>query len=169
MKKTIEKLNTCEEVDWVYSPIVKDHFFAPRNFLNIGIKYDADGKGLVGSPECGDLMTIWIKVDKNTQRITECKWRMFGCASAIASASMLSVMATENGGMDLVTARALKPQQIVERLGWLPHGKFHCSVLGHEALREAVKDYLENEKKPIQSFHPRESKKGSRQYSNAIL
>jgi NifU-like protein involved in Fe-S cluster formation len=128
--------------NWVYSNTVKEHFFYPKNILFDESSFVADGAGTVGSPECGDAMHVWIKVDKKTKRITECKWRTFGCASAIASASMMSVMATENGGMDLKTAQTLKPQQIVERLGGLPDRKFHCSVLGHEALREAVLDYL---------------------------
>lgn len=140
------KNNTCspDGEGWVYSKIVKDHFFHPRNILLDETGYKADGVGTVGSPECGDVIHVWIKINKKTNRIKECKWRTFGCASAIASASMMSVMATEKGGMDLKTAQTLKPQQIVERLGGLPDRKFHCSVLGHEALREAVEDYLSN-------------------------
>ena len=143
MKKNIQK-NKCspDGNDWVYSKAVKEHFFNPRNILLDETGYKADGVGTVGSPECGDVMIVWIKVNKKTNRIKECKWRTFGCASAIASASMMSVMATEKGGMDLKAAQMLKPQQIVERLGGLPDRKFHCSVLGHEALREAVIDYL---------------------------
>jgi len=143
--KNINK-KTCgnDGEDWVYSDTVKQHFFYPQNILFDETNYRADGVGEVGSPDCGDVMLVWIKVDKKTQRIKECKWRTFGCASAIASASIMSVMATENGGMDLKTAQNLKPQQIVERLGGLPDRKFHCSVLGHEALREAVINYLEN-------------------------
>lgn len=132
--------------DWIYSPEVREHFFYPKNILIDESGYKADGFGTVGSPECGDVMNVWIKVNKKTNRIKECKWRTFGCASAIASASMMSVMATENGGMDLKTAQNLKPQQIVERLGGLPDRKFHCSVLGHKALREAVLDYLKHAK-----------------------
>lgn len=131
---------------WIYSPEVRDHFFSPKNILFDEADYQADGFGIVGSPECGDAMNVWIKVDKETGRISECKWRTFGCASAIASASMMSVMATENGGMTLEQAKKLKPEQIVERLGGLPDVKFHCSVLGHKALREAVLNYLENAK-----------------------
>ncbi|MEI6297019.1 MAG: iron-sulfur cluster assembly scaffold protein [bacterium] len=128
--------------NWNYSPEVKEHFFFPKNILINEENYRADGMGQVGSPECGDMMSVWIKVDVKKKRIKECKWRTFGCASAIASASMMSVMATEDEGMDLEAAQNLKPQQIVERLGGLPDRKFHCSVLGHEALREAVLDYL---------------------------
>jgi len=144
-----KKKKTCaaDGEGWTYSEMVKDHFFSPRNILFDETDYDADGMGTVGSPECGDVMVVWIKVDKDARRIKECKWRTFGCASAIASASMMSVMATENGGMDFNTAQRLKPEQIVERLGGLPDIKYHCSVLGHEALREAVLDYLEHESK----------------------
>ena len=145
MTKNINK-NICSSdgESWIYSKTVKDHFFHPRNILLDETGYKADGVGTVGSPECGDVMIAWIKVNKKTNRIKECKWRTFGCASAIASASMMSVMATEKGGMDLKSAQTLKPQQIVERLGGLPDRKFHCSVLGHEALREAVEDYLKH-------------------------
>lgn len=127
---------------WVYSDIVKDHFFNPRNLLLDETGYEADGKGEVGSMACGDVMIVWIRVDAETKRISECRWRTFGCASAIASTSMMSLMATENGGMTLEKAMALKPEEIVDRLEGLPDRKFHCSVLGQEALREAVLDYL---------------------------
>ncbi|MEI8123582.1 MAG: iron-sulfur cluster assembly scaffold protein [bacterium] len=147
MKKDNNKKCNSDGDGWVYTSIVKEHFFYPRNILFDEVGYKADGVGVVGSPECGDVMMVWIKVDKKNNRIKECKWRTFGCASAIASTSMMSIMATENGGMDLKTAQNLKPQQIVERLGGLPDRKFHCSVLGHEALREAVLDYLKNGKK----------------------
>lgn len=132
--------------DWVYSSEVRENFFFPKNILIDESNYNADGVGVAGSPECGDVIHVWIKVNKKTNRIKECKWRTFGCASAIASASMMSVMATENDGMDLKTAQNLKPQQIVGRLGGLPDRKFHCSVLGHKALREAVLDYLNHAK-----------------------
>lgn len=136
---------TCPGSDegWLYTETVKQHFFAPQNLLFDDSDYKADGIGSVGSPACGDMMTVWIKVDKKKNTIKECKWRTFGCASAIASTSMMSVMATENGGMDLDKAMRLKPQEIVQRLGGLPDRKFHCSVLGQEALREAVMDYKE--------------------------
>lgn len=132
--------------DWLYSDIVKDHFMNPKNFLIDEKGYGADGVGKTGSPACGDMMVVWIKVDQDSKKIKECKWRTFGCASAIAATSMMSVMATEDGGMVLEKAMELKPEQIMERLGGLPERKFHCSVLGHEALRNAVGDYLEKEK-----------------------
>lgn len=126
---------------WLYSDVVKDHFFNPRNLLVDEATYEADGVGIVGSPACGDMMVVWIKVDKKKKRIAECKWRTFGCASAIASTSMMSVMATEAGGMLLTRAKRLTPEAILERLGGLPDQKYHCSVLGHQALREAILDY----------------------------
>lgn len=134
----------CDGVDWLYSDIVKDHFFNPRNILLNETEYVADGIGVVGSPACGDMMAVWIRVDPATERITECKWRTFGCASAIASTSMMSVMATENGGMTLARAKRMTPEAIIERLNGLPNRKYHCSVLGHSALREAIKDYEES-------------------------
>ena len=144
--KKKKETNTCGDdgVGWIYSAEVKKHFFKPRNILFDEFGYEADGVGSVGSPACGDVMKVWIKINKKTKRILECKWRTFGCASAIASASMMSVMATENGGLDLKQAQNLKPKDIVERLGGLPDRKFHCSVLGHEALKMAVLDYLKN-------------------------
>ncbi len=126
---------------WLYSDVVKDHFFNPRNLLIDDESYVADGVGIVGSPACGDMMAVWVKIDPNTEHIVECKWRTFGCASAIASTSMMSVMATEDGGMTLSRAKRLTPEAIIERLGGLPDIKYHCSVLGHHALRAAVEDY----------------------------
>jgi NifU-like protein involved in Fe-S cluster formation len=133
--------NGCGSGEWAYSDVVKDHFFSPRNLLLDETGYEADGTGEVGSLACGDMMHVWIKVDAAGERVVECKWRTFGCASAIASTSMLSVIATENGGMPLLRALRVKPEEIVDRLGGLPERKFHCSVLGQEALRAAVLDY----------------------------
>lgn len=127
---------------WVYTDTVKDHFFHPRNFMDDEALYQASGVGMVGSPACGDMMKIWIKVDPATERITDLKWQTFGCASAIASTSMMSVIVTEHGGMAIEDARKLKPQDIMERLGGLPVRKVHCSVLGDKALRSAINDYL---------------------------
>ena len=126
---------------WLYSETVKDHFFHPRNILLDEKNYEADGVGVVGSPACGDMMAVWINIADG--RISECKWRTFGCASAIASTSMMSLMATEDGGMTLARAKRMTPEAIIERLGGLPDRKYHCSVLGHLALREAIQDYEE--------------------------
>lgn len=144
-KQEIPDVTSCtSDASWLYNDTVKDHFMNPRNMLIEDADYKCDGIGVVGSPACGDMMVVWIKVDTEIKRITECKWRTFGCASAIASTSMMSIMATENGGLTLRDAKRLSPEAILERLGGLPDRKYHCSVLGHQALREAVLDYEQN-------------------------
>ncbi len=152
IQKTISPIphvtSTSCDTPWLYSDTVKDHFFHPRNILIDDIQYESDGIGIVGSPACGDMMVVWIRVDSKTKRITECRWRTFGCASAIASTSIMSVMATEGMGMTLCEAKHLTPEAIIERLGGLPDRKYHCSVLGHHALREAVRDY-ETKEHPV--------------------
>jgi len=146
-KNDYNSCDTCDVDNWLYSDIVKDHFLKPRNILIDEEGYVADGVGISGSPLCGDMMIVWIKVDKKAKKIIECKWRTFGCASAIASTSMMSVMVTENGGMSIKDARHISPEAIIERLGGLPDRKYHCSVLGHLALKEAIIDYEKNERK----------------------
>ena len=134
---------------WFYTKTVKDHFFKPKNIFKTkaeAAKYKADGVGVVGSPACGDVMRMWIKIDKEKDRITDCRWMTFGCASAIASTSMLSVIITEKGGMKLDKALKIKPQDIVKRLGNLPAIKYHCSVLGDQALKAAINDYFKKTK-----------------------
>lgn len=126
--------------NWFYSDTVKEHFFNPINFVKDESEVkDFNGFGSVGSPACGDKMDFWIKVEDN--RIVDARWRTFGCASAIASTSMLSVMITENGGMSLEDALKIRPQDIIKRLESLPARKVHCSVLGDKALRAAINDY----------------------------
>ncbi|MFH1545758.1 MAG: iron-sulfur cluster assembly scaffold protein [Patescibacteria group bacterium] len=129
--------------NWIYSETVKDHFFNPRNFLK-GAEADfrADGVGEIGSPACGDVMKIWIKVDREKDRIVDLKWKTFGCASAIGSTSMLSEMILKNGGMKIEDALKITPADILKRLGGLPKNKIHCSVLGDKVLRAAVNDYF---------------------------
>jgi NifU-like protein involved in Fe-S cluster formation/bacterioferritin-associated ferredoxin len=126
--------------DWVYGDKVKEHFMNPKNVLSTPVEeYDADGIGEVGSPACGDMMMILIKVKDD--KIIDLKWKTFGCASAIASTSALSVLVTKNGGMLLEDAYRVTPEQIISELGGLPSNKIHCSVLGDKALREAIDDY----------------------------
>ncbi|MBN1646270.1 iron-sulfur cluster assembly scaffold protein [Candidatus Woesearchaeota archaeon] len=134
-----------EYQNWFYTDIVKKHFFHPKNLLlskKNAKEWTADGIGMVGSPTCGDAMKVWIRVIQEEDKITDMKWQTFGCASAIASTSMLSVMITENGGMKIEDALKIRPQDINKRLGGLPQRKFHCSVLGDKALREAINDYF---------------------------
>ncbi len=130
---------------WLYTDVVKDHFTNPRNAL-FGDDAEAvaksDGVGVVGSPVCGDMMKVYVNIDEKSGRISGFQWKTFGCASAIASTSMLSEMVLENGGMTVEEAFLLRPQDILERLGGLPERKIHCSVLGDKALRTALRDYL---------------------------
>ncbi len=156
-EKIEAKIRDNKGNSWLYSDTVKDHFFNPRNILMAGEeeKYNAEiaippedgipargGVGRVGSPACGDEMVLWLKIDKDTEKITDCKWQTFGCGSAIASTSMLSVMLTEDGGMTLDQALKIKPQDIMARLDGLPNRKIHCSVLGDKALQSAINDWF---------------------------
>ncbi len=128
---------------WAYTDIVKDHFFHPKNLVTDASKVTGyDGLGMVGSPACGDMMKIWVWIDKEQDTIKDMKWQTFGCGSAIAATSMLSVMVTENGGLKIDEALKIRPQNITARLGSLPTRKIHCSVLGDKALRSAVNNYF---------------------------
>ena len=129
--------------DWAYTDEVKKHFFQPRNIvLDFKDVQDYDGLGMVGSPACGDMMKVWIKVDKKADKIKDMKWQTFGCGSAIAATSMLSVMVAENGGIAIDKALEIKAQDITTRLHGLPIRKIHCSVLGDKALRSAINNYF---------------------------
>jgi NifU-like protein len=123
---------------WAYTEKVKDHFVNPRNILDDDEEFKADGTGMVGSMACGDQMFVAIKVEDD--KITECRWKTYGCASAIASTSMMSELVK---GMELKDAYLITPQEITEALGGLPEHKFHCSVLGDKGLRAAIDDYLQ--------------------------
>jgi NifU-like protein involved in Fe-S cluster formation len=132
---------------WVYSKKVREHFFKPKNLLwEKPTEANFDAEGIVGSPACGDVMRVWLNINPKTDKITEFKWRTFGCASAIASTSMLSVMVTEKGGMKIDKALQIRPQDILKRLGGLPDRKIHCSVLGDKALRAALNDWFKKTK-----------------------
>lgn len=124
--------------NWIYTEKLKEHFINPRNVLTDEENYKYDGKGVVGNIKCGDEMTVVIKVDKEKQIITDCKWKTYGCASAIASTSILSEIVK---GMPLEEAYHLSPKDIAKELGGLPEHKIHCSVLGDKALRAAIDDY----------------------------
>lgn len=124
--------------DWVYSDIVKEHFMNPKNILDDKEGFVEDGKGTVGNVKCGDEMLFAIKVDKTKGILTDCRWKTYGCASAIASTSILSEAVK---GMTLEEAFNVSPKDIAKKLGGLPEHKIHCSVLGDKALRAAINDY----------------------------
>lgn len=129
--------------NWAYNENVKKHFMKPQNMLVGDAVFEADGTGSVGSPACGDMMQVMIKV--NDGKITDFKWKTFGCASAIASTSALSELVLENGGMTLEDAYHITPEQIIRFLGGLPANKIHCSVLGDKALQAAIDEYYEKQ------------------------
>ena len=117
----------------VYSEKVMDHFMNPRN---VGEIPDADGVGTVGNPVCGDMMAFYIKVDND--RLSDVKFKTFGCGAAIAVSSMVSEMAK---GMTLEEAKQLNRERVADELDGLPPNKMHCSNLGAEALHKAIEDY----------------------------
>ena len=123
---------------WVYTDTVKDHFMNPRNIWRKEENWEPEGIGEVGSLACGDQMRVGIKVSDG--KIADIRWLTYGCASAIASTSMMSEMVK---GMTLEQAYKITPSMITDALGGLPEHKFHCSVLGDKALRAAIDDYLE--------------------------
>ena len=128
---------------WVYSDLVKDHFLNPRNFLmGDEKKFPYDTKGTVGNPVCGDQMTMYLQIAQRKtgeKYIKNIRWKTYGCASAIASTSALSELAK---GKNLDDALKITAEEIANFLGGLPKHKFHCSVLGHEALELAIKNYM---------------------------
>ncbi|MEW6130496.1 MAG: Fe-S cluster assembly scaffold IscU [Acidobacteriota bacterium] len=120
-----------------YSDKVIDHYNNPRNVGSLDKKDPNVGTGLVGAPECGDVMKLQIKIDPETNIIEEAKFKTFGCGSAIASSSL----ATEwLKGRSVDEAMAIKNTEIVKELN-LPPVKIHCSVLAEDAIKAAVKDY----------------------------
>jgi len=124
--------------DWMYSDTVREHFTNPRNVLTEDeAVFAANAKGQTGNIKCGDQMLMLLKIDDDL--ISDVRWKTYGCASAIASTSMLSEMVK---GMRIEDAYRLRPEDLVEKLGGLPEYKIHCSVLGDKALRAAIDDYL---------------------------
>jgi nitrogen fixation NifU-like protein len=124
--------------DWLYSDTVKEHFTNPRNvLLEDESAFDYNARGQTGNIKCGDQMLMLLKIDNDV--ITDVRWRTYGCASAIASTSMLSETIK---GMKIEDAYKVRPEDLVEKLGGLPSYKIHCSVLGDKALRAAIDDYL---------------------------
>lgn len=120
-----------------YGSKVIDHFEKPRNVGSLDAKDSKVGTGIVGAPECGDVMKLQIKVNPETQIIEDAKFKTFGCGSAIASSSLATEWIT---GKTVGEAMTIKNTDIVEELS-LPPVKIHCSVLAEDAIKAAVKDY----------------------------
>ena len=118
----------------MYSEKVMDHFNNPRN---VGEIEDADGVGNVGNPVCGDMMTIHIKVDDG--KLTDIKFKTFGCGAAIATSSMITEMAM---GMTIEDALEITRDSVADALDGLPPVKLHCSNLAADGLHAAIEDYL---------------------------
>ena len=124
-----------------YSDKVIDHYNNPRNVGNLDKKDPNVGTGLVGAPECGDVMKLQIKINPETQVIEDAKFKTFGCGSAIASSSL----ATEwLKGRTVDSALEIKNTEIVKELN-LPPVKIHCSVLAEDAIKAAVRDYQQKQ------------------------
>jgi nitrogen fixation NifU-like protein len=126
-----------------YSEKVMDHFMEPRNMGDIK---DADAVGTVGNPACGDVMRLYIKVDGG--KITEAKFKTFGCGAAIATSSMATEMIKDKS---LDEASEITNEAVAEALDGLPPNKMHCSVLAQEAIEAAIKNYKEKKKQQVVS------------------
>jgi nitrogen fixation NifU-like protein len=130
-----------------YSEKVLEHFRHPHN---VGKIENADGKAIEGSPACGDMVSVYINVDPKTKTISDIKFESYGCASNIATGSIITELAK---GKTLEEAKKITWRQASDALGGLPKIKAHCSVLAVEGLRSAIENYEERhglvkEKKP---------------------
>ena len=130
-----------------YSETVLEHFRHPRN---VGKIENADGKAIEGSPACGDMVSVYIKVDPGTNTLSDIKFESYGCASNIATGSIITELAK---GKTIDEAKKITWKEASEALGGLPKIKAHCSVLAVEGLRSAIQNYEERhgivkEKKP---------------------
>ena len=120
-----------------YNEIVLEHFRHPRN---VGSIENPDGKATEGSPACGDMVSVYIKVDEPSKKITDVKFESYGCASNIATGSIITELAK---GKTVEEAKQITWKQASEALGGLPPIKAHCSVLAVEGLRSAIQNYEE--------------------------
>ncbi len=125
-----------------YNDKVIDHYENPRNVGSLNPTDNSVGTGLVGAPECGDVMKLQIKVDDETGIIEDAKFKTFGCGSAIAASSLASEWVK---GRTIDKAMELSNTEIVEELS-LPPVKIHCSVLAEDAIKAAINDYKEKQR-----------------------
>jgi len=118
-----------------YNENVMDHFLVPRN---IGLMADEEASGfsITGDPSCGDQLYLWIKVER--EKIIDIKFKLFGCPGAIATSSMMTVLAK---GKSIDEANKITDDDVIERLEGIPENKKHCSLLGVIGLKNAIKDY----------------------------
>jgi nitrogen fixation NifU-like protein len=133
----------------MYTEKVMDHFMNPHN---VGELENADGEGTYGSPVCGDMMKISIKVED--EKIVDAKFKTFGCGSAIASSSVATDMII---GKTIEEALEITNKQIIDELGGLPPVKVHCSVLADHAIKSAIYDYAKKNGKTyagLEGFDP---------------
>ena len=124
-----------------YTDKVVDHFNNPRNVGSLDKDSPDVGTGLVGAPECGDVMKLQIKVDDETQKITDARFKTFGCGSAIAASSLATDWIR---GKSIDDAQKVSNVEIVEELS-LPPVKIHCSVLAEDAIKSAIADYKQKQ------------------------
>ena len=120
-----------------YSEKVIDHYNDPRNVGSLEKNDENTGTGLVGAPECGDVMKLQIQVNPDTNEIVDAKFKTFGCGSAIASSSLATEWVK---GKSIDEAMSIKNTEIVEELS-LPPVNIHCSVLAEDAIKAAISDY----------------------------
>ncbi len=135
----------------LYNETVMEHFMNPQN---VGELENPDGTGVYGSPVCGDMMQIQIKVEE--EKIVDAKFKTFGCGSAIASSSMATSMII---GKTIEEALELTNKEIINNLGGLPPVKVHCSVLADKAIKNAIYDYAQKNGKTyaaLEGYDPNE-------------
>jgi nitrogen fixation NifU-like protein len=129
----------------MYSEKVMDHFSNPRN---VGEIEDADGVGQVGNAKCGDIMKVYLKIEKDI--IVDVKFKTFGCGAAVATSSMATEMIK---GKTLEEASRITNKAVTEALGGLPPAKLHCSVLAEEAVTAAIDDYRRKHGQQVSVMH----------------
>lgn len=123
----------------MYTDITMEHFKNPQN---VGAIENPDGLGIAGDPDCGDYLKLYIKVENDF--IKDIKFQVHGCCAAIASSSMTTVLAKDK---PIMAAYVITEKDIANALGGLPEEKEHCSVLGAAALKRAIVDYVQNNRK----------------------